>query len=87
MKKKPMSLTSCHEHLCPMKYVELNQTKSKKPLPLNERVIYKPVMDKTLYPKIEPQVQLGSMEGECFNLFASVNELRNISREYIICFF
>ncbi|CAG9860925.1 unnamed protein product [Phyllotreta striolata] len=63
-KKKPLAAVSCNEDFCPILYEEANPHKTKKLPPLNERVIYKPILNGDLYPEIKPQIYVGSMEGD-----------------------
>ncbi|XP_072381816.1 dynein axonemal intermediate chain 3 [Diabrotica undecimpunctata] len=62
LRKLPLAISSCHENYCKVDYVEINLSKSKKSI--NERIVYKPILDRSRQHEVEANIFIGSMEGD-----------------------
>uniref|UniRef100_A0A6P7GLB9 WD repeat-containing protein 63-like n=1 Tax=Diabrotica virgifera virgifera TaxID=50390 RepID=A0A6P7GLB9_DIAVI len=60
LRKLPLAISSCHENYCKVDYVEVNVSKSKKSI--NERIVYKPILDRSRQHQVEANIFIGSME-------------------------
>ncbi|KAG5900087.1 hypothetical protein JTB14_016057 [Gonioctena quinquepunctata] len=61
--KKLLAISNCHMNYCTMKYEQVNLEKIKKDV-FRERILYKPIFDRSTQKQLSAELHLGSMEGD-----------------------